>query len=188
MNARAHETYAAVMMADPPSAMSPDEQATLEFLFGEVWTRPGLTRRQRRLVTLACVCGTTAPDAVDAHMYGALASGDLTRDELLEFVLHFAVYCGWPKASVAEGSLRAQVTRVAQERGEAVEPWPVLANDSLGPSDPETRCAKAKSASPRSTCGPRRRATRPTSTPASSTSCSVTCGSGRTSAASTAAW
>jgi 4-carboxymuconolactone decarboxylase len=144
MNTRARETYAAVMMTDPPAVATPDERATLEFVFGEVWTRPGLTRRQRRLVTLACVCGTMGPDAVDAHMYGALASGDLTRAELLEFVLHFAVYCGWPKASVVEGSLRAQVTRVARERGETVEPWPVLDNESLGPTDPEIRLVKGE--------------------------------------------
>ncbi len=143
MDGLAAKTYADVMMTDPPTPASAQEQATLDFVFGQVWPRGGLSRRQRRLVTLACVCGATAPDAVDAHMYGALASGDLTLDELLEFVLHFAVYCGWPKASQAESSLRLQATRLSGERSEEVT-WPVLANESLGPRDPEVRLAKGE--------------------------------------------
>jgi 4-carboxymuconolactone decarboxylase len=132
-------TYANVMQVDPPAGTTPFERATLDFVFDGVWSRPGLSRRHRRLVTLACVCGADATSPIDDHFYGALASGDLTREELAEFVLHFAVYCGWPKASQAEMSLRTAVTRLCEERGEAVPPWPTLDPATLGPTDHEER-------------------------------------------------
>jgi 4-carboxymuconolactone decarboxylase len=140
----AAKTYADVMMTEPPTPRSAEELAALEFVFGEVWPRPGLTRRERRFVTLSCVCGETVPDDVNAHMYAALASGDVTLDELAEFILHFAVYCGWPKASQAEGSMRIAAARLAMERGGGLKPWPVLSVDPLGSSDPEERLTKGE--------------------------------------------
>ncbi len=58
-------------------------------------------------------------------MYAALATGDLTIGELLEFTLHFAVYCGWPKASQAETILRRQHARLQEERGARSHPGPI---------------------------------------------------------------
>ncbi len=141
MAGQAAETYTDVMLGDPPAAITPFEAATLDFVFGAVWSRPGLSRRQRRLVTLACACAADAVAPINDHMYGALASSDLSRDELLEFVLHFAVYCGWPKASQAEMSLRTAFAQLCDERGEEVQPWPPLDNASLGPTDHESRLA-----------------------------------------------
>jgi 4-carboxymuconolactone decarboxylase len=66
--------YNDVMSAESGPADSPFEAATLDFVFDQVWARPGLTRRQRRLVTLACVCGAAAPGPTDDHMYAALAT------------------------------------------------------------------------------------------------------------------
>jgi 4-carboxymuconolactone decarboxylase len=144
MDADVAKTYADVMMAEPPTDLSSAEQAHLEHVFGEVWTRPGLTRRERRFVTLSCVCGETEPDAVNAHMYAALASGDVTVEEMGEYVLHFAVYLGWPKASQAEGGYRMGAMRLAQERGEELKPWPELSPNDLGPTDPEVRLTKGE--------------------------------------------
>jgi 4-carboxymuconolactone decarboxylase len=56
------------------------------------------------------------------HFSGARASGELTRDELDEFVLHFAVYCGWAKAEAAERVLDEQWLRLHAERGETAPP------------------------------------------------------------------
>ena len=141
-NATADQTYREVMTVDPPAAMTPFEQATRDFVFGQVWSRPGLSRRDRRWITLACVAAADAPQPIDDHVYGALNSGDLTLAEMLEFILQFAVYCGWPKASHVEGVIRRQWTRIAQERGEDVGPWPLLDNASLGSNDWEERIAK----------------------------------------------
>lgn len=114
-----------VMVADP--------------VFGPVWERPGLSRRDRRLVSLTCVCALESVEQMNAHVYAALKSGDVTHPELLEFVLHFAVYCGWPRASDAEGAVRTQFARLAAERGEVVAPRVDLPLDTLGPTDHEVR-------------------------------------------------
>lgn len=141
MTTNGADAHHAVMMTDAPPDSSPFAQSADEFVFGHVWQRPGLSRRDRRLVTLACVCAADATGPIDAHLYAALASGDLTLDELREFVLQFAVYCGWPKASQVEVALRVQANRLLQERGEPLEMWPQLDVTSLGPEDRETRIA-----------------------------------------------
>ena len=142
MDQQATQTYRDVMVADPPARTSPYQAASADFVFGQVWPRPGLSRRERRFVTLACVCASDAVEAINDHMYAALSSGDISVEELLEFVLQFAVYCGWPKGSQAEGSVRSQFARLAAERGESPAPWPDLALDSLGPTDHEQRLSE----------------------------------------------
>ncbi len=144
MSSQAEQVYREVMVADPPAATTPWAQANLEFVFGEVWARPGLSRRDRRLVTLSCVSGADATRPIDEHIYAALASGDLTLEEMLEFTLHFAVYCGWPKASQVEMAIRIQWARMHTERGQEVPPFPMLADDTLGATDREERLAKGE--------------------------------------------
>lgn len=122
-----------------PGPATPFQQAQRDFLFGEVWSRPGLSRRDRRWVTLTCVAAADAPGPIDQQVYAALNSGDIELGEMLEFVLHFAVYCGWPKASHLEMVIGQQWARIAKERGQEPEPWPVLPNDSLGPDVWEKR-------------------------------------------------
>jgi 4-carboxymuconolactone decarboxylase len=69
----------------------------LNFVFGEVWQRPGLTLRDRRIVTLSCVALSNVPIAVRTHLDSALRSGDVTLREMREFALHFAAYAGLPR-------------------------------------------------------------------------------------------
>ncbi len=131
-----------VMGIDPSTPTTPFQRATQEFLFGQVWTRPGLSRRDRRLVTLSCVAAADAPGPIDRHVYAALKSGDLDLEALLELVLQFAVYCGWPKASHLEGVIAAQAARIAEEQGEAAPEWPELDNATLGLNDWDARIAR----------------------------------------------
>ncbi len=72
---------------------------TVDTVFGEIWSRPGLTRKERRWITLSCVGNAGAPGAMEYHMRAALVSGDVSREELVEFILHFAFYAGWPLSS-----------------------------------------------------------------------------------------
>src|ERR1700679_3916774 len=105
------------------------EHGLLEFMFGELWARPGLSRRDRRWVTLTCACAADTVGPIEANVYAALASGDITFDELQEFVLQLAVYCGWPKASFADQVVWQQQAALHVERGEAppemrtLDPW-----------------------------------------------------------------
>lgn len=136
------DVYREVMTVPPPAEIA--DPARHEYLFGELWARPGLGRRERRWVTLVCVGFQTDQQAMDDHVYAALNSGDIALSEMLEFVLHFAVYCGWPKASRVEGVVREQWARIRTERGEEVTEWPDLDNDSLGLNDWEQRLQRGE--------------------------------------------
>jgi 4-carboxymuconolactone decarboxylase len=138
-----HETglreFAEVMTFDPPADSSPAiGSGLIDFVFGEVWVRPGLSRRDRRFITLACVAAADATEPLEQHVYAALNSGDLTITEMRETVLHFAVYAGWPKASRFNITVDTQWDRILRNRGlEAPAPEPLLPLET--DSDPERR-------------------------------------------------
>jgi len=100
----------------------PQWKRAADFVFAQVWNRPGLSIRDRRLVALTCCSGADTQGPIVEHVYAALKSGDLSYDEMLEFVLQFAVYCGWPKASFVNGVVQEQYARVCAEQG--VQPRP----------------------------------------------------------------
>ncbi|MDH6436659.1 4-carboxymuconolactone decarboxylase [Streptomyces sp. SAI-144] len=140
---RGEQTAAEVLgSAGLPSSQTPFGRASRDFLYGQVWSRPGLSRRDRRFVTLTCVAAADAPEPIEEQVRAALASGDISLDEMLELVLHFAVYCGWPKASHLEGAIARQWDRIHRERGEPTPPWPELDNLTLGPGDMDKRIAR----------------------------------------------
>lgn len=93
---------------------------------------PALTPRERRLVTLAAAASSEPIDErVDAAASDAIAGGDLTATELLEVVLHVAVYAGWPRAAHLELVLGQQWARIHEARGEAPPTWPELPPDAV---------------------------------------------------------
>lgn len=143
---RGLRTFAEVMTVKAPSETSRViADGLIDFVFAEVWTRPGLSRRDRRFVTLACVAGADATPALEEHVYAALNSGDLTINEMREAVLHFAVYAGWPKASQFNMVVDAQWERIVRERGVTAPPTPPLMPLAT-PSDPEARLAGGEQA------------------------------------------
>lgn len=71
-----------------------------EFAWGGVWTRPGLDRRSRSMITLAALVAGGHHDELALHIRGAVRNG-LTRDEIKEVLLQTAVYCGVPAANSA---------------------------------------------------------------------------------------
>ena len=73
--------------------------------FGDVWQRPGLTVRERRLVTLACLGLNGSERTIGLHLRGALESGDLTAADLDAFLLHFGIYAGFPRASFVASAI-----------------------------------------------------------------------------------
>ena len=91
------------MVKEAPPPVSPfTANGVVDSVFGELWNRPGLSRRDRRWITLACVAAAAVDEPIHSHVYAALASGDISRQEFQEFVLHFAYYAGWPRASAME--------------------------------------------------------------------------------------
>ena len=111
--------YREVMVSDAPPPMTPYlERGVVDSVFGELWNRSGLSRRDRRWITLACVGAAAVDVPIQQHVYAALASGDITREEMQEFVLHFAYYNGWPRASALEAAYYQAVARLdAEEPG-----------------------------------------------------------------------
>jgi 4-carboxymuconolactone decarboxylase len=80
-------------------------------LFGEVWERPGLSKRDRSLVTVATLVTGYRHNELPHHVKRALDNG-VTREELVELVTHLAFYAGWPCASTAVSVLRATFAEV----------------------------------------------------------------------------
>jgi 4-carboxymuconolactone decarboxylase len=113
---RGRRRYREVMVSDAPPPMTPYlARGVVDSVFGELWERPGLSRRDRRFVTLACVAAAAVEIPIEQHVYAALASGDLTREEMQEVVLHFAYYAGWPRASALEAAYYRAVARLDAE-------------------------------------------------------------------------
>jgi len=84
----------------------------LNFVFGEMWRRPGLDERSRRWITLVGVSDSSSDVPIKTHIYAAMKSGNATFDEMNEFVLQYAIHAGWPRASVIQGVVFAQAQRI----------------------------------------------------------------------------
>jgi 4-carboxymuconolactone decarboxylase len=74
-------------------------------LFGDVWANPGLSPRDRSLVTVAALVSLYRTDQLGSHLQRALANG-LTKDELVHAITHLAFYAGWPNAMTAMTQLK----------------------------------------------------------------------------------
>lgn len=109
--------YADVPNDDPWLRMGQEQ------VFAQIWTRPGLSMRDRRLVSLTAAAYAASPPGYISHIEGALDSGDLSPDELWEWLIHFTSYAGYPKAAPVWAEIRIALAK----RG--ILPLP----DSLGP-------------------------------------------------------
>ena len=85
---------------------------TDEVLFGDVWKRPGLSPRDRSLVTIACLISLYRHNELPFHIKRALENG-VTKEEIVETVTHLAFYGGWPVANSATPIMR----KVFEESG-----------------------------------------------------------------------
>ena len=85
---------------------------TDKVLFGDVWERPGLSKRDRSVITVATLVALYRTNELPFHLKRALDNG-VSRDELIELITHLAFYAGWPAANTALIIAR----RVFQENG-----------------------------------------------------------------------
>lgn len=74
-------------------------------LFDDVWRRPGLSPRDRSLITVAALTALYRSNELPFHLRKALENG-VTREEIIEVITHLAFYSGWPTASTAIGVAR----------------------------------------------------------------------------------
>jgi 4-carboxymuconolactone decarboxylase len=75
-------------------------ELTDSVLFGDVWERKGLSKRDRSLITVAALTALYRPDQLRGHIWRALDNG-VTRDEIVELITHLGFYSGWPNAGTA---------------------------------------------------------------------------------------
>ena len=91
-------------MTTPRSAMqevAPQlAKITADVLFGDVWERPGLSKRDRSLITVAMLTAMYRSGQLPGHVNRALDNG-VTKDEIGEVITHVAFYAGWPTAANA---------------------------------------------------------------------------------------
>jgi len=71
-----------------------------DVLFGDVWERPGLSKRDRSLITVATLTALYRTNQLRSHIQRALDNG-VTKDEIGEIITHIAFYGGWPTAANA---------------------------------------------------------------------------------------
>jgi 4-carboxymuconolactone decarboxylase len=73
---------------------------TEKVLFGDVWERPGLSKRDRSVITVTALVAMNRTEQLPYHLQRALDNG-VTKDEIVEIITHLAFYSGWPTAMSA---------------------------------------------------------------------------------------
>ena len=76
---------------------APIRQLSEEFAYGSLWTRPGIDRKTRSLITLGMLTALNRPHEMNVHLEGALNNG-CTTEEIRETLTHTVAYCGFPAA------------------------------------------------------------------------------------------
>ena len=92
---------------------------TVEHLFGEIWQRPGLTIRDRRLLLIGMLVGSGQEDVLDIQIPAAMGNVELDDEALREIVILVAHYAGWPRAARMNNQVEAIIARrnKAKEQG-----------------------------------------------------------------------
>nr|WP_277613079.1 4-carboxymuconolactone decarboxylase [Cryobacterium cryoconiti] len=101
------------------AAITPETADFQDFItryaWGEIWSRPGLDRRTRSFLTLACLVSGGHENELGMHVRAALTNG-LTRREISEAILHTAIYAGVPAANSALTVVRDTFTTIDAQR------------------------------------------------------------------------
>ncbi|HTH49851.1 MAG TPA: carboxymuconolactone decarboxylase family protein [Candidatus Limnocylindria bacterium] len=92
--AATHPTRAQQLMGDIAPKLA---ELTDTVLFGDVWARPGLSQRDRSLVTVSALIAMNRPDQLRSHLVRARDNG-VTQEEVVEVITQLAFYAGWPNA------------------------------------------------------------------------------------------
>jgi 4-carboxymuconolactone decarboxylase len=131
-SARGDAIKAAVTGHPAPAPTTVYQESWRDFVYAEVWNRPGLDRRARYLIALAGAAISGGAKDVDLYAHGALASGELSLGELREAALHLSIYGGWSRG----GLLDEAATKAAEKLGIAPVEQPAIRAEAW---DPEVR-------------------------------------------------
>jgi 4-carboxymuconolactone decarboxylase len=104
--------YVQSVTSDPDDLFRPLQELVTEYCWGTVWTRPELAPRTRSLLTISMLIARGHEQELALHLRGALNNG-CTQQEIVEAIVHSAIYCGVPAAIGAARVARAVFADVA---------------------------------------------------------------------------
>lgn len=114
---------AGMAQAEEDAFMAPLRQLSAEYVWGSVWSRPGLPEKTRRLINLAMLAALNRQHEILTHVRAAYEHGGVTKDEIMEVFLHTTVYAGIPAGVDAFRTAKTYFESVEKEGGEgAIEP------------------------------------------------------------------
>jgi 4-carboxymuconolactone decarboxylase len=109
------EVYGPGFSETLPDERTPMLEKTVDHLFGEIWSRPGLSVRDRRLLVIGATAALGRADLIEIQVKGALVNDELSAEELREAVLQLQYYVGWGNGTQlnngVEAALRAHGTK-----------------------------------------------------------------------------
>jgi 4-carboxymuconolactone decarboxylase len=96
---------------DPDEIAGPYVDVTVDHLFGEIWTRPELEIRDRRLLTIGALAALGQPKLLEIQFQSALDRGEMTEEQVREVVLHLTHYIGWPLSTEMNSTAEKVIAR-----------------------------------------------------------------------------
>jgi 4-carboxymuconolactone decarboxylase len=93
------EVYGGTVPVPPPERRGAFFNQTIDQLFSEVWSKPALSIRDRRLVTLGAVAALGESEMFEIQLRAALTKGEFTRQQVEDLVLFLPAYVGYPRTS-----------------------------------------------------------------------------------------
>ena len=99
---------------DPDDVGGGFVDVTVDHLFGEIWTREGLSLRDRRLLTIGALSALGLPHLLEIQFTSALANEELDEETVREMVVHLAHYVGWPLATGLNEAAETVIARRAK--------------------------------------------------------------------------
>lgn len=97
----------------PQTGQAPFLLDTVQHLFADIWARPGLSIRDRRLLVIGATAALGRSDLIRVQTLGALRNGELDEIQLREALLHLAYYVGWGNASAVSSGFEAALADFA---------------------------------------------------------------------------
>lgn len=94
---------------------------TADHLFADVWTRPGLSNRDRRLLLIGMLCQHGAQDVLGIQIPAAYAAGELDEDALREIVIMVCHYAGWPVGARLNSLVEETIAKAERAKAKAAQ-------------------------------------------------------------------
>ena len=112
--------YVDRVIADTTDLTSEFQDLITRYAWGEIWTRPGLDRRTRRVLVIGTLVALKQWDQLRLHIRGAVVEGGFSVGDLQEIILQQAIYCGAPTAHTAMRAVREVLEELAEPREETL--------------------------------------------------------------------